>query len=136
MEQEKQRISERLVRLDGEREKLSVQFSDLEVAERVLSRFGEKAVAVGKRRRARPAKTEPSASEERGARSKQRVLVVSLNDAAFRAVQAHGEGATASDVLDYLSREFGLAVRPNHLGLALQRHRRAGQLEIRNQRWY
>jgi len=48
------------------------------------------------------------------------VLVVSLNDAAFRAVQAHGEGATASDVLDYLSREFGLAVRPNHLGLALQ----------------
>jgi hypothetical protein len=25
---------------------------------------------------------------------------------------------------------------PNHLGMALHRHRRAGQLENRNQRWY
>jgi hypothetical protein len=29
-----------------------------------------------------------------------------------------------------------MTVRPNHLGMALQRHRRAGQLENRNQRWY
>jgi hypothetical protein len=27
-------------------------------------------------------------------------------------------------------------VRPNHLGMALQRHRRAGHLENRNQRWH
>ncbi len=25
---------------------------------------------------------------------------------------------------------------PNHLGIALQRHRRAGRLENRDQRWY
>jgi len=25
---------------------------------------------------------------------------------------------------------------PNHLGMALQRHRRAGRLENRDQRWY
>jgi hypothetical protein len=35
-----------------------------------------------------------------------------------------------------LSREFGMTVRPNHLGIALQRHRRAGRLENRDQRWY
>jgi hypothetical protein len=30
----------------------------------------------------------------------------------------------------------GMTVRPNHLGIALQRHRRAGRLENRDQRWY
>jgi hypothetical protein len=29
-----------------------------------------------------------------------------------------------------------MTVRPNHLGMALQRHGRAGPLENRNQRWY
>jgi hypothetical protein len=29
-----------------------------------------------------------------------------------------------------------MAVRPNHLGIALQRHLRAGRLENRDQRWY
>jgi hypothetical protein len=42
MEQEKQRISERLARLDAEREKLSGQLDELEIAERVLARFGER----------------------------------------------------------------------------------------------
>ena len=39
MEQEKQRISQRLARLDAEREKLSGEFDELEIAERVLARF-------------------------------------------------------------------------------------------------
>jgi hypothetical protein len=38
--------------------------------------------------------------------------------------------------MGYLSREFGMAVRPNHLGIALQRHRRAGRLESRDSRWF
>jgi hypothetical protein len=61
---------------------------------------------------------------------------VSLSDATLRAVQAHGEGATANEVMSYLSREFAMTVRPNHLGIALQRHRRAGRLENRDQKWY
>ncbi len=69
-------------------------------------------------------------------RSGQKTGGLSLGDATLRAVQAHGEGATAQEVLDYLSREFGMTVRPNHLGIALQRHRRSGHLESRNQRWY
>jgi hypothetical protein len=54
----------------------------------------------------------------------------------LKAVQAHSEGATPAELLNYLSREFGMTVRPNHLGAALQRHRRTGQLENRDQRWY
>ena len=37
---EKQRISERLARLDGERTKLGNQLNELEIAERILTRFG------------------------------------------------------------------------------------------------
>ena len=136
MGQEKQRISERLERLDAEREKLSAQLNELEMAERVLARFEGKAVTTGKRARARPAKTPPVAGEKRRARGKQQTPGVSLSDATLKAVQAHDEGATASEVLNYLSREFGMTIRPNHLGMALQRHRRAGRLNNRNQRWH
>jgi hypothetical protein len=136
MGQEKQRISERLERLDAEREKLSAQLNELEIAERVLARFGGKAVTTVKRRRASPAKTAPVVGEKRTARGNQQVPGVSLSDATLKAVQAHDEGATASEVLNYLSQEFRMTVRPNHLGMALQRHRRAGQLENRDQRWY
>jgi len=135
--QEKQRISERLARLDAERTKLGDQLNELEIAERVLTRFGGKTDTIEIRRRGRPARTAPAvAAGGRKARGGQQTPSVSLSDATLRAVQAHGEGATASDVLTYLSREFGMTVRPNHRGIALQRHRRAGRLENRDQRWY
>ncbi len=133
--QEKQKISERLARLDAERAKLGDQLNELEVAERVLTRFG-KAVTTEKRRRGRPSRTAPAPAAERRSRSAQPAHTVSLSDATLRAVQAHGEGATASEVLGYLSRELGMTVRPNHLGIALQRHRRAGRLETRDSRWF
>src|SRR6185437_335477 len=108
-------------------------------AERVLTRFGGKPEANGRRRRGRPAGTSTSPAAARGprkARGGQQEPGVSLSDATLQAVQAHGQGATANDVMNYLSREFSMSVRPNHLGIALQRHRRAGRLENRDQRWY
>ena len=134
--QEKLRISERLARLDAERTKLGDQLKELEIAERVLARFGEKADSTERRRRGRPARTASAAGRERSARGGQQAPTVSMSDAILKAVQPHGEGATASEILDYLAREFGMTVRPNHLGIALQRHRRAGRLENRDQRWY
>lgn len=137
--QEKQRISERLARLDAERTKLADQLSELEIAERVLTRFGGKPVTGERRRRGRPTTATaaaPAPRAQRRARGSQPTPGVSLSDATLRAVQAHGEGATANDVMNYLSREFGMTVRPNHLGIALQRHRRAGRLENRDQRWF
>jgi hypothetical protein len=134
--QEKQKVSERLARLDAERAKLGSQLSELEVAERVLTRFGRGDTAE-RRRRGRPARTAPApaAARSRG-RAAHPAQAVSLSDATLRAVQAHGDGATASEVLSYLAREYGMAVRPNHLGIALQRHRRAGRLETRDSRWF
>ena len=136
MEQEKQRVSQRLARLDAEREKLSGELDELEIAERVLARFGGKAVTSEKRRRARPAKTTPRAAAEGQGPSDQKAPGVSISDATLKAVKAHSEGATPAQLLNYLLRKFGMTVRPNHLGAALQRHRRAGQLENRDQRWY
>src|SRR5438552_18390102 len=134
--QEKQRISERLARLDGERTKLGDQLNELEIAERIMARFGGKAEAIERRRRGRPARTAPAVGGKRSARGGQQAPTVSMSDGILKAVQAHGDGATANAVLGYLSREFGMTVRPNHLGIALQRHRRAGRLENRDQRWY
>ena len=134
--QEKQRISERLARLDAERTRLGDQLTELEIAERVLIRFGGKADTTVGRRRGRPARTAPAAGGERRARAAQKAPSLTIRDACLNAVQAHGEGATANEILNYLSSEFGMTVRPNHLGAALQRHRRAGQLENRDQRWY
>jgi hypothetical protein len=136
MEQEKQGISERLARLGAEREKLSGQLDELEIAERVLARFGVRAVTTEKRRGARPARTTPAPAGERGGRSSKKAPGVSISEASLKAVQAHGEGATPAELLNYILRKFGMTVRPNHLGAALQRHRRAGLLENRDQRWH
>jgi hypothetical protein len=136
--QQKQRISERLARLDAERTKLGDQLNELEIAERVLTRFGGKAAPAPteQRSRGRPARTAPAAGRQRSVRSGKQASTVSMSEAILKAIPAHGEGATAGEILGYLSREFGMTVRPNHLGIALQRHRRGGRLENRDQRWY
>jgi hypothetical protein len=134
--QEKERISERLARLDAERTKLGDRLNELETTERVLTRFGGKAATIERRGRGRPAKATPASAGQGRARGGQQVPAMSMSDAILKAAQAHGEGATANEVLNYLSRELGMTVRPNHLGIALQRHRRAGRLENRDQRWY
>ena len=134
--QEKQRISERLARIEAERTKLADQLNELEITERVLTRFGSSDTAE-RRRRGRPARTAAAAGPQRRARGGQQAAAsVSLSDATLQAVKAHPDGATANDILNHLSREYGMTVRPNHLGIALQRHRRAGRLENRDQRWH
>jgi hypothetical protein len=136
--QEKQKVMERLARLDADREKLTSQLNELEIAERVLTRFG-KVEPAQRRGRGRPAARPapaPVPAPQRGRARAQPASTISLSDATLRAVQAYPDGATANEVLGYLSREFGMAVRPNHLGIALQRHRRAGRLESRDSRWF
>jgi hypothetical protein len=135
--QERQRLGDRLARLDADRAKLAQQLEELEIAERVLSRFGMPQPAE-RRRRGRPARVVSApAGERRTPRAAAKAAnAPSLSDATLQAVGAHGEGATAAEVMTYLSRELGMSVRPNHLGIALQRHRRAGRLENRDQRWF
>ena len=133
---ERQRVSEQLARLDAERAKLANELNELEIAERVLTQFGKTAGTIERRRRGRPARTAPVAREAPSVRRRRQAPAVALRDAVLGAVEAHRGGATANDVLTYLSREFGRTVRPNHLGMALQRHRRAGRLELRDERWH
>jgi len=124
--QEKQRVSEQLEKVDAERSRLQDRLNELEVAERVLSRFGQaKRPGDGPR----PATRQPPAAHSEA-------QLLPLGEATLRAVKAHSGGVSADEVRDYLSKHFGLTVRPNHLGMALQRHRRAGLLEIRDSRWH
>jgi len=83
-----------------------------------------------------PQKKSSASAAERGKGASQPVHATSLSEATLRAVQAHSEGVTASEVLSYLTREFGMTVKPNHIGIALQRHRRAGRLQNRDSRWF
>ena len=123
------------MRIDADRAKVAQQLEELEIAERVLSRFGVQQPAEP-RRRGRPARAMPAAAERPSRSAKPPQSTLSLSDATLKAVEANGGGATAAEVMTYLTRELGMSVRPNHLGIALQRHRRAGRLENRDQRWY
>jgi hypothetical protein len=141
--QEKQRISDQLAKIDAERSKLQDRLNELEIAERVLSRFGKQRGET--QRRGRPAGSQSKQAsgngESPGVSRRQRTArpvaqAVPLGEATLRAVQAHSGGVSADAVRDYIAKQFGLTVRPNHLGMALQRHRRAGRLEIRDSRWH
>jgi hypothetical protein len=123
---EVQLVAGQLTRADAERVELGDRLKELEIAERVLSRF--ESTEIERRARGRSA-VGRQVRTRGGAR-------LSLSDATLRAVQAHGGGATANDVMQYLAREFGMRVRPNHLALALQRHLRAGRLENIDQKWW
>ena len=75
-------------------------------------------------------------SEQRITQGSHEAAAVSLSDAILQAIRAYPQGVSSNEILSHLSREFGMAVRPNHLGIVLQRHRRAGRLENRDQRWF
>jgi hypothetical protein len=133
--QEKQQGSQGLMGLDAEWAKLSEELRELDIAERALKRFGRRAGVAGKQTKERPTSPAAAANEKRGVRGPQ-TDGLSLSDASLKAVRAHRKGASPNDVLDYLTHKLGITVRPNHLGMALHRHRRAGRLEYRNQRWH
>jgi hypothetical protein len=136
---ERQLLAERLAKIDGERAKLAEQLAELEAAERVLSRFTKaRPQPVRRGRRAAAAETKTAAAAPRRGRRGRPAprQTVSLGDATLRAVAAHGHGASAEEVRKFLADQLGMQVRPNHLGMALQRHRRAGRLEQRDLRWY
>ena len=138
----RERIAHRLVRIDAERAKLAEELGELEVTERVLSRFVANK-ADGRRRRSRQSQPSQSRAEREpkrrgsapGRRKARGKPEIPLGDAALRAVSALGNEASAEQVREYLGRQFGMDVRANHLGMALARHRRAGRLQQHDGRW-
>src|SRR5437763_492772 len=161
---ERQRLAERLARTDAERQKLADQLTELEAAERVLSRMTQGGTGARRGRRAQTGEATAAAPTgapgRRGRRAKSVEAMdtaagpttrrgrtgrgrgsprpkpeVSLADATLRAVQALGNEVSAEQIREYLDREFAMQVRPNHLGRALQRHRRGGRLQEEGGRW-
>src|SRR5215470_10885420 len=129
---EKERIGEALARADAQREKLASQLSELEAAERVLARYGKntrppkmasartpataKKAAAPARVRGRRATT--TAKPAGGKRSSS-----SLSDQ----VLALATGKTQQEIAAACKN-----ARPNHVGAALSRHKRAGRIEERD----
>ena len=132
---EKQRVSEALARVDAQRDKLSGQLSELEATERVLARYSTgtparkmasaktptatKATAPARPRGRRRATTGKPAAGKRSSPS--------LNDQ----VLALATGKTQQEIAAACKR-----ARPNHVGAAIARHKRAGRIEERDGKLY
>ena len=132
---EKTKISERLARLDTDRAAVATRLTDLETAERVLTRVSK--TPPGRRTTsaaAAEAKT-PTASRGRG-RSPGPVA----NKSAGRrpSISSLGERVLAL-ATGRTRQELYLACpndRPNHVGIAVQRHLRAGRIQERDGKLY
>jgi hypothetical protein len=130
---EKTKVSERLARLDADRAKIATQLIDLETAERVLTRVSktpptrrtrlasaaEANASKGTRGRGRPprAATGKSEGREPSARS------LGLGER----VLALATGKTRQELYAACPSD-----RPNHVGMAVQRHIRAGRIQERD----
>jgi hypothetical protein len=125
---EKMKVSERLARLDANREKIATQLADLETAERVLTRVSsappgrrprsasaaEAKVAISPRGRGRPPRPATAKSAKRSAQN------LGLGER----VLAMATGKTRQELYAACPND-----RPNHVGIAVQRHIRGGRIQ-------
>ena len=132
---EKMKVSERLARLDADREKIATQLADLETAERVLTRVSstppgrrprsasaaEAKVAISPRGRGRPPRPATAKSATRCAQN------LGLGER----VLAMATGKTRQELYAACPND-----RPNHVGIAVQRHIRAGRIQERDGKLY
>ena len=128
---EKQRVSEALARVDAQRQKLTSQLSELEATERVLGRYGKGTQA----RRTAPARATKAAAPARGPGRR----TASAKPTAGRP----GSPSLGDQVLALATgktqQEIAAAcrgARPNHVGVMIARHKRAGRIEERDGKLY
>jgi hypothetical protein len=133
---EKERLGEALGRIDAQREKLVHQLSELEAAERVLARYGN-ATRGGRTASARtPTTAKQAAAPVRGrgrrpaATAKPAGGKLSSSNLSDR-VLALATGKTQHEITAACK-----GARPNHVGAALSRHKRAGRIEERDGKLY
>ena len=132
----KQRLGEALARVDAQREKLTGQLSELAATERVLARYSKGTEA----KRTRSAKTPIMATKAADAappRGRHRTATAkpaggkrtspTLGDQ----VLALATGKTQQEIAAACK-----GARPNHVGVVIARHRRAGRIEERNGKLY
>jgi hypothetical protein len=125
---EKMKISERLARLDTDRAAVATRLTDLETAERVLTRVGK--TPPGRRT------TSTAAAEAKAtaaSRTRGRPPRAAASKSAGRKPSAPSLGERVLALATGRTRqELYLAcrnARPNHVGIAVQRHLRAGRIQ-------
>jgi hypothetical protein len=133
---EKQRVSEALARVDAQRERLAGQLAELEATERVLARYS-KGSGVRRTASARTANAARKAASPARAGARPRTATTKsagrkrssprLNDQ----VLALADGKTQPEIAAACK-----GARPNHVGAAIARHRRAGRIEERDGKLY
>jgi hypothetical protein len=132
---EKQRVSEALARVDAQREKLTGQLGELEAAERVLARYSK---GTGLRKMG-SANGTTSTNAAAPARSRERTRTGAAKPAGGKRsslslgdqVLALARGKTQQEITAACK-----GARPNHVGMALARHKRAGRIEERDGKLY
>jgi hypothetical protein len=131
---EKQRVSEALARVDAQREKLTEQLSELAATERVLARY-IKRTRPGRAAAAKTTTTKAAAPARSGGRQRTAAgkaadgkrSSLSLNDQ----VLALATGKTQQEVATACK-----GARPNHVGAAIARQKRAGRIEEHDGKLY
>jgi hypothetical protein len=133
---EKQRVSEALARVDAQREKLAGQLAELEATERVLARYS-KGPGVRRTAAARTSTSPRNPAAPAGAGGTRRGTTTrppgsqrsspNLSDQ----VLALATGKTQPEIAGACK-----GARPNHVGAAISRHKRAGRIEERDGKLY
>src|SRR5262249_46186385 len=123
---EKQRVGEALALVDAQRERLAGQLAELETTERVLTRYSKGTRAVET-----PSVTTPSTEAAASVRSSGR-----RRGTAARSADSRRTSVTLGDRVLALAtgktqQEIAAAckgARPNHVGVVIARHKRAGRI--------
>ena len=133
---EKQRVGEALARVDAQREKLIGALGELVAAERVLAHYS-KGARAGKTASANGPTTSTKAAAPAQSRGRSRTRTakpvsgkrstMSLSDQ----VLVLATGKTQQEITAACK-----GARPNHVGMALARHKRAGRIEERDGKLY
>jgi hypothetical protein len=133
---EKQWVSEALARVDEQREKLTSQLSELEATERVLARYS-KGMPARKTATAKTPTTATKAPAPARSRGHPRATVAKPAGGKRTAptlgdqVLALANGKTQQEITAACK-----GARPNHVGVAIARHKRAGRIEERDGKLY
>jgi hypothetical protein len=129
---ERQRLNEALARLDAQRERLSCQLSELDATERVLASYSK-----GPRASKNASVPVPTAAAKTAAPARsggrQRITTAKA-DSSKRASSSLGDKVLAL-ATGKTQQEIAAAckgARPNHVGMALARHKRTGRIEERD----
>jgi hypothetical protein len=132
---EKSKVSERLARLDTERATVAARLTDLETAERVLTRVSKTPPARRTTSAAAAEAKAPTASRGRGRPPR---AAASKSAGSKPSAPSLGERVLAL-ATGRTKQELYLACpndRPNHIGVVVQRHLRAGRIQERDGKLY